>query len=771
MLRLALFLVSLGLAAPHPAREGRVIGSDGATWGEECLNPCSGDKCNKVAKMMEHLVDFAVDPCDDFYAFSCSAKTRGTKGPFPRKVIDEKEVLLKFPPKKFEYMKKFYISCTKINTGFTTEEVFEKCVEADGPGGEKCTKEELEEYGDIYVQMVGYIQQFFKETAFPAVTSDWEEATKDWFGGAGWTWYGVAAKVLKDYFYLGAFTQIQIVKNRSNKKISQTETFKSNVFFAPLINSVKMKNEDFHEIYIVPMTIPSRLGRLTSDPGYKELMVNVLKSFGGNASTVEADASRILEMEKQLVEIDLPSSLSGQDFKEANGEFRELTIRELATSVPVVPWISYIEAALDHNPSVKIRPSTRVYVPDISKMKALGRMVKDLSVRDSANLLVWRMFIKFANDFLNTGSESGDLQENPWQGSTRKEICLNQIDAFFPYAYDDLTIAENIDEKTTKDIKTMFQNLQKEFENIIDAQDWMSRPTKKNAKDKAKAMKINVGERTPNTREYKQLSEKMASNNYIGNILEIGNYQFDSLVKKLEEPVNIIDYLYDEQVWNALYFRSRNEMIILTGLVHGFFGIGLDFDIPAGLLYGGFRTLGHEMVHGFDNNGRHFDMDGLRFDWWKSSEVTEYNKRTQCLVEQYQNFSISYEGEDYSQRNAAPAGENIADNGGGMAVYETYKRLPEAEKHCVPGFNFTSDQLFWLGYSFYWCTHSGSHEDIKDYRHILRGSPSSSGHFPAPWRVNTVFSNLPQFAEAFQCPQGSRLNPGQEERCAVWSVP
>jgi len=761
MLWLALFLVSFGLAAPQPARESRVIGSgsDEASWGEECLNPCSGEKCNKVAKMMEHLVDFTVDPCDDFFAFSCSAKTRGTKGPFPRKVIDEKEVLLKFPPKKFEYMQKFYISCTKINTGFTTEEVFEKCVEADGPGGEKCTKEELEEYGDIYVQMVGYIQQFFKSTAFPAVTPDWEEASKDWFGGAGWTWDGVAAIVLKDYFYLGAYNQRQ--------------NFKSNVFFAPLINSVSMKDgsssEDTHEIYIVPMTIPRRLGRLTSDPGYKKLLVNVLKSFGGNASTVEADADRILEMQKQLVEIGLPSSLSVQDFKEANGEFRQLTIRELATSVPIVPWKSYIEAALDHNPSVKIRPSTRVYVPDISKMEALGRMVENLSVRDRANLLVWRMFIKFANDFLNTGSESGDLQENPWDGRTRKERCLNQIDAFFPNAYNDLTIAENIDEKTTKDIKRKFQNLQKEFENIIDSQDWMSRATKKNAKDKAKAMKINVGERTPNTREYKQLSEKMASNNYIGNILEIGNYQFDSLVKKWEEPVK--DEEEAEQVWNAYYFPLRNEMTILTGLIHGFFGIGLDFDIPAGLLYGGFRTLGHEMVHGFDDNGRHFDKDGLRFDWWKPSEVTEYNKRTQCLVEQYQNFSISYKGEDYSQPWPAPAGENIADNGGGMAVYETYKRLPDAEKQCVPGFNFTSDQLFWLGYSFYWCTNDGRHEDIKDYRHILNESPSFYGHFPAPWRVNTVFSNLPQFAEAFQCPQGSRLNPGQEERCAVWSVP
>jgi len=713
---------------------------------------------------MEHLIDFTVDPCDDFFAFSCSAKTRGTKGPFPRREFDEKEDLLKFPPKKFDYMKKFYQSCTRISTGFTTEEVFEKCVEADGPGGEKCTKEELEEYGVFYVQMVGYVQQFFNKTAFPAVTSNWEEATKDWFGGAGWTWYDVAALVLKDYFYLGAFNQFQ-KHNTGHKEKVRTESFKSNVFFAPMINSVSADpgGEDTHKIYIVPMTIPSRQGRLTSDPEYKKLMVNVMKSFGGNASTIEADASKILEMEKQLVEIDLPSSWSTRrDFS------TQVTIRELASSVPVVPWKNYIEAALDHNPSLKIRSSTLVNIPDISKMKAIGRIVEDLSVRDRANLLVWRMFIKFANDFLYTGSDDGDLQESPWEGRTRKDKCLHQIDAFFPNAFDDLTIAKKIDAKTTKNIKTLFQKLEKEFETIIDDQDWMSTPTKKNAKDKAKAMKINVGDRTQNTTEYKQLTEKMASNDYIGNILEIGNFQFDTVVKKWEDPVRYIDYIFDEDTVNAFYFPAGNEMIILTGILHGFFEIGFDFDIPAGLLYGGFYVLGHEMVHGFDDNGRLYDKDGLRFEWWKPSEKKEYDEKTQCLVKQYQNFSISYEGEDYSIPRAAGAGENIADNGGGKAIYQTYERLPEAEKQCVPGFNFTSDQLFWIGYSFFHCTLGSEHERLDDYKYILQDRPSSAGHFPSAWRVNTVFSNMPQFAEAFQCPEGSRLNPGQEKRCAVW---
>ena len=215
--------------------------------------------------MMEHLVDFTVDPCDDFYAFSCSAKTRGRKSPFPRREIPTKEDLVRDPPKKFEYMRKFYHSCTKINSRFSTEEVFEKCVEADGPGGEKCTKEELEEYGDIYVQMLGYIQQFFKETAFPAVTPDWEEATKDWFGGAGWTWDGVAARVLKDYFYIAAYSEVY--SDPSDQNEDRSEYFESSIFFAPLINSVGVKNEDTHQIYIVPMTIPSRLCDLTFDAG------------------------------------------------------------------------------------------------------------------------------------------------------------------------------------------------------------------------------------------------------------------------------------------------------------------------------------------------------------------------------------------------------------------------------------------------------------------------------------------------------------------------
>ena len=207
------------------------------TYGSECLNPCKGERCEEMAKMMEHLIDFSVDPCEDFFAFSCSAKTRGTISPVSVKPLESKEELLKFPPKKFEYMKKFYLSCTNINAGFTTEEVFAKCTEEEGPGGERCTEEEVREYGEIFVQILSFVQKFFKETAFPAVTENWEEKTRNSFQGSGWTWEAMSANILKNFFYMGASNQIGVEFIRGFPWL-KTEYFKSNVFFAPLISSM-----------------------------------------------------------------------------------------------------------------------------------------------------------------------------------------------------------------------------------------------------------------------------------------------------------------------------------------------------------------------------------------------------------------------------------------------------------------------------------------------------------------------------------------------------
>ena len=275
---------------------------------------------------------------------------------------------------------------------------------------------------------------------------------------------------------------------------------------------------------------------------------------------IEEDASRILEMEKKLFGMRLPAYFYRGEW--LTGSFKEsITIRELSSLVPEVSWKDYIKETLKKNPSGNVDPSSKVYIPDRHLLQALGKFAGELSDRDRANLLIWRIFTIFANDFFFTGSESGDLQESRWEGRggiTRKESCFRQIDHFFPNAYDDLTIAKNADTETTANMKTLFQNIAKEFEKTINDQNWMSGSTKRSALEKVQAMKINIGERTPNTPEYKQLKEKITDDDYIGNILAIGNYHFESRVKKLNKPIQPERY-GKEQVANAFYFPGREK--------------------------------------------------------------------------------------------------------------------------------------------------------------------------------------------------------------------
>merc|ERR1712130_806008 len=249
---------------------------------------------------------------------------------------------------------------------------------------------------------------------------------------------------------------------------------------------------------------------------------------------------------------------------------------ELAELVPSVPWKDYIESSLSHKKGFQVKPSTRVKVPDQTKMRKLGELLENLTPRDTANLLVWRMFIRFVNDFMKTGAANDDLQQDPFAErcglgtrSSRKENCLCQINTLFPEAFNDMLIGKYISKTKKEGIKEIFTNMAVEFEEMIDDQDWMSRRTKITAKEKVQNMGINIGEQSPNTEEFRALKSKMSSSDYISNILAIGNYKYDSLVKQEGEEVKARKSRQEETLNNAFYSPRRNEMLIKTGLITG----------------------------------------------------------------------------------------------------------------------------------------------------------------------------------------------------------
>merc|ERR1712112_808649 len=155
---------------------------------------------------------------------------------------------------------------------------------------------------------------------------------------------------------------------------------------------------------------------------------------------------------------------------------------------------------------------------------------------------------------------------------------------------------------------------------------------KMRAKRKLHGVSITIGETTPQTPEYETLKQSMSGNDYVGNVLAIGKYKWETELNTFFEEKKIFsDGNEDEN--NAFYSPTYNNVIIKTGLINGFLSLGF----PPALLYGGFvaSTLGHELTHGFDTTGRQFDRNGNRLNWWEPSDDTEFRNRTECLKDQY----------------------------------------------------------------------------------------------------------------------------------------
>ena len=392
-------------------------------------------------------------------------------------------------------------------------------------------------------------------------------------------------------------------------------------------------------------------------------MKGVFTSVGVTpGAQMDKDIKKVLDMEQKLGDITVlrfpalfPALTSSRytnheahwtksDF-EQHGE--KVTLSELHMLMPSVEWKTYLADAFSKNTDVTISRSTEVWIPSRAMLGKLNTYLATVSKRDQANFLMWRMIYQLGVDYLVTGFQANDDQMDVFSArfgplKTRGDHCEAQIKILFPEVKNDMIIAKYIDSSQKEGIKKVFDEVRKEYLKIIDEQSWMSDKTRRKAKTKVKAMKLNVGVLSPKTPMYENLKRGIGKDAYFPNIFAIGNYrreaQVQALGKELKEHRPSV--IQDEESWNAYYRPAYNDFAILAGLIDGFFGIGLRFDIPKALLYGGFRALGHEMMHGFDSRGRLNDEDGFRLDWWTKKENDEYEIRSQWQIPLSKNLLI-----------------------------------------------------------------------------------------------------------------------------------
>ncbi len=298
-------------------------------------------------------------------------------------------------------------------------------------------------------------------------------------------------------------------------------------------------------------------------------------------------------------------------------------------------------------------------------------------------------------------------------------------------------------------IEALIQQLRKAYAEDIQTLPWMGQETKAKALAKLDAMAEKIGY-PAKWRDYSKLEVK--PDDALGNRFRADRFENDRQLDKIGKPVDKGEWVMTPPTVNAYYDSQKNDINFPAGILQPpFFDAAWDDAINYGSTG---ATIGHEMTHGFDDEGRQFDLEGNLKDWWTKEDGKKFTERTSCLVKEYGGFSV---GDGVHLDGKLTLGENTADNGGTRIAYRALKQAIAGKS--VPLIDgYTPEQRFFLAYAQSWCG------DIRPEAAKLQAL--SDPHSTAQYRVNGVVANMPEFREAFQCAAGTALAPKQ--MCRVW---
>uniref|UniRef100_A0A7N8XP03 Neprilysin n=1 Tax=Mastacembelus armatus TaxID=205130 RepID=A0A7N8XP03_9TELE len=336
--------------------------------------------------------------------------------------------------------------------------------------------------------------------------------------------------------------------------------------------------------------------------------------------------------------------------------------------------------------------------------------------------------------------------------------CTHYVNNNMKSAMGRLYVEEAFSEKSKETMLEMIKEIQDVFISTLDELPWMDAETKKAAEEKALAILKLIG--YPDyimddeylNDEYKDLS--FSEEEYFENNIQNLEHLQKKRLKKLRVRVNKEEWISGAAVVNAFYSSTKNRIVFPAGILRPpFFSKGQ----AKSLNYGGIgMVIGHEITHGFDDNGRIYNKDGDLQDWWTLDSSRRFLELSKCIVEQYSNFSWDL-ANGYHLNGNNTLGENIADNGGIRQAYKV-TRLKKGKEPPLPGIDLSHDQIFFLNFAQVWCGKYRPEQAVN--------SVKVNVHSPGKFRVLGTLQNFPEFAKAFNCNKSSYMVP--DHICRVW---
>jgi len=502
---------------------------------------------------------------------------------------------------------------------------------------------------------------------------------------------------------------------------------------------------------------------------YLEYQIGLATLLGADSDLARQEMTDTVEFEIKLANI----SMSREARRNITALYNPMTVGELSAMIPSIPWLDYINTVLA--PLQTITDDERIIVDTPDYFNNLTELLAETPTRTVANYLLWRVAAASVGS-LNEAARALQLKySTALTGTTERkprwEECTDLVSGSLGNAVGAMYVREYFSEDSKQSVLEMVGDLRTTFNSMIEDLDWMDADTRVRAKEKSLSMTTHIGY-PDELLDDKKLTDlydnlEMDDNNYLRNALNLTIFGTNYSFKKLRKPVNKTDWVSHGRpaVVNAYYSPLENSIQFPAGILQGaFFGR----DRPSYLNYAAIGwVIGHEITHGFDDQGRQFGPDGNLAEWWDPSTKEQYLKRAQCIIDQYGNYSFPELSLNLNGINTQ--GENIADNGGIKEARLAYMRWADRHKNAaenwdqvearLPGLTeYSVRQMFWIGAANVWCQKARP-ETMK--LRILTGQ-----HSPSPFRVRGTFANMPEFAADFKCAPMAKMNPN--DKCAVW---
>lgn len=478
--------------------------------------------------------------------------------------------------------------------------------------------------------------------------------------------------------------------------------------------------------------------------GYEEHVAQMLTLLDGDADVAIADAAAIVAFETELAKASRPR----EQMRIIEKLYNKLDISGLKELTPALSWDTYLNA-IGHADLVDIS----VAVPEF--FERLDSLVPETEPAVLQAYLRWHLLNGTASLLSSELEEAsfafyGRKLQGQQEMQPRWKRCVDDTEGALGEVVGKLFVAKHFAGDSKEKALAMIQDVEHAFEANLPSLAWMDDDTRARAKTKAQAVNNKIGY-PDEWRDYSVL--EFTPDAYYANAVAARAHDFDYNAEKAGKPVNPNDWGMTPQMVNAYYNPLQNEMAFPAGILQPPF---FHRDFPTAMNYGAIgAVMGHELSHGFDDQGRKFAPDGELREWWEPAASERYEEQAQCVSDLYSGYEVA---EGVPVNGQLTLGENIADLGGLKQAHAAYMAWEEQHgaEPAVEG--LTNEQLLFVAFGQVWCGLASPEAE--------RMLVTTDSHSPPQFRVTGPVSNNPAFAAAFQCEVGTPMNP--ENQCEVW---